>query len=64
MEMFDKLKLKYHTYKFNKALEKIRKDEQITRAAALDYLLEKIDERLERSNNLISLFRKNKWWEE
>lgn len=58
--MFDKLKLKYHTYKFNKALEKIRKDEQIAREAALDYLLEKIDEKLERSNKLISLFHKNK----
>lgn len=58
--MFDKLKLKYRTYRYNKLVDKIRKDEQIARAAALDYLMEEIDRRLTRSDKLISLFHKKK----
>jgi len=58
--MFNKLKLKYRTYRYNKLMDKIRKDEQIARQAALDYLMEEIDRRLTRSDKLISLFHKKK----
>lgn len=62
MEMFDKLKLKYHTYRYNKLIEQIRKDEQIQRQAALDYLMEEIDRKLNRSKWLINLFHNIREW--
>jgi hypothetical protein len=47
--MFNRLKLKYHTWKYNKLIDQIRKDEAIQRQAALDYLMEEIDRKLTRS---------------
>lgn len=62
--MFSKLKLKYHTYRYNKLIDRIRKDEQIQRQAALDYLMEEIDRKLNRSKWIINLFNNIKGWEQ
>ena len=62
--MFNRLKLKYHTWKYNKLVDQIRKDEAIQRQAALDYLMEEIDRKLNRSKWIINLFHNIKWWEE
>lgn len=58
--MFDKLKLKYHNYKYNKLLDKARKEEQEARQQALDFLLDEVDRRLVRSEWLITLFNNKK----
>jgi len=42
----------------------MRKDEQIQRQAALDYLMEEIDRKLNRSKWLINLFHNIKRWRE
>lgn len=62
--MFNRLKLKYHTWKYNKLVDAIRKDEAIQRQAALDYLMEEIDRKLNRSKGIINLFHNIKWWKE
>ena len=62
--MFNRLKLKYHTWKYNKLVDQIRKDEAIQRQAALDYLMEEIDRKLNRSKWIIDLFHNIKWWKE
>lgn len=62
--MFNRLKLKYHTWKYNKLIDQIRKDEAIQRQAALDYLMEEIDRKLNRSKWIINLFHNIKWWKE
>lgn len=62
--MFNNLKLKYHTWKYNKLVNEIRKDEAIQRQAALDYLMEEIDRKLNRSKWIINLFHNIKWWKE
>ena len=62
--MFNRLKLKYHTWKYNKLVDQIRKDEAIQRQAALDYLMEEIDRKLNRSKWIINLFHNIKWWKE
>lgn len=56
MLLLARLKLRYHTRRYNKLLEEQHKREKKMREEALNFMLEEVDRKLERSDATINYY--------